>query len=76
MSVLRTNGPLVFYSRDKHESNHQPGLHKGVVIKINSNQRYASTAITNTILREIASRAQVPLQVVYYINYLEKWVGA
>lgn len=47
---------------EKHESNHQPGLHKGVVIKINSNQRYASTAITNTILRELASQAQVPLQ--------------
>jgi len=48
---------------EKHESNHMPGLHKGVVIKINSNQRYASTAITNTILREVARIADVPLQV-------------
>ncbi|KAH3699448.1 aspartyl aminopeptidase-like isoform X2 [Dreissena polymorpha] len=47
---------------DKHESNHQPGLHKGIVVKINSNQRYTSTAITMAILREIAGKAEVPLQ--------------
>ncbi|XP_052803416.1 aspartyl aminopeptidase-like [Mya arenaria] len=47
---------------EKHEGNHQPGLHKGIVVKINSNQRYASTAITNTILREIGRIADVPLQ--------------
>lgn len=47
---------------DKHEGNHQPGLHKGIVVKFNSNQRYASTGITNAILREVAKRADVPLQ--------------
>lgn len=47
---------------DKHEGNHQPGLHKGIVVKINSNQCYASTGITNTILREVAKLANVPLQ--------------
>ena len=62
MKVKYKNGPRMFF-RDKHESCHQPGLHKGVVIKINSNQRYASTAITNTILRQLASMADVPLQV-------------
>ncbi|XP_050407090.1 aspartyl aminopeptidase [Patella vulgata] len=47
---------------EKHESNHQPGFHKGIVIKFNANQCYASTAITSTILREIAKRVNVPLQ--------------
>ncbi|KAL3835783.1 hypothetical protein ACJMK2_021259 [Sinanodonta woodiana] len=47
---------------DKHESNHQVALHKGIVVKINSNQRYASTGITVTILREIANLSKVPLQ--------------
>ena len=33
------------------------------MLKINSNLRYATNAITAAILREIASRADVPLQV-------------
>ncbi|CAL1536040.1 unnamed protein product [Lymnaea stagnalis] len=47
---------------EKHESNHQPELHKGIVIKFNSNQRYATTGITATILRQIAKKVSVPLQ--------------
>lgn len=47
---------------DKHEGNHQPAFHKGIVVKINGNQRYASTGITNTVLREVARMADVPLQ--------------
>jgi len=33
------------------------------VLKYNGNQRYATTAITAAILREVASQAEVPLQV-------------
>lgn len=47
---------------DKHEEQHRPALHKGPVIKFNANNRYATTAITATILREIAKKASVPLQ--------------
>ncbi|KAK7495681.1 hypothetical protein BaRGS_00013128 [Batillaria attramentaria] len=47
---------------EKHESNHQPGFHKGIVIKFNANQRYATTAITTSILREVANRVNIPLQ--------------
>ena len=32
-------------------------------MKINANQRYATTAITSAILRQVAERAKVPLQV-------------
>lgn len=47
---------------EKHDENHRPLLHKGIVIKMNANQRYATTAITTTILREVAKMANVPLQ--------------
>jgi len=47
---------------DKHEECHRPAFEKGVVIKFNANQRYATTAITATILRQIAEKAGVPMQ--------------
>ncbi|XP_070535795.1 aspartyl aminopeptidase-like isoform X2 [Ptychodera flava] len=47
---------------EKHEERHKPSLHKGPVIKINSNQRYATTAVTSSILRVIAEKGNVPLQ--------------
>lgn len=47
---------------EKHEEQHRPALHQGVVIKFNGNQRYATTAITASIIREVASRCHVPLQ--------------
>ncbi|CAL4911053.1 unnamed protein product [Urochloa decumbens] len=49
-------------SKDKHEENHQPKLHGGLVIKHNANQRYATNAVTAFIFREIAERHQLPIQ--------------
>ena len=48
---------------EKHEAKHQPRLHKGPVIKTNANQRYATTAATAMVLRQIAKAHNVPLQV-------------
>eukprot|EP00111_Clytia_hemisphaerica_P018726 TCONS_00055342-protein len=52
----------------KHENNHKPQLHKGIVIKTNANQRYATTAITGSIIRLIAKKCGVPLQDVVVRN--------
>jgi len=48
--------------KGKYEDNHGPMFHKGVVVKINPNQRYATTAVTHAILKQIALKADVPLQ--------------
>ncbi|KAI8322514.1 aspartyl aminopeptidase [Martensiomyces pterosporus] len=47
---------------EKHEDNHRPLLQKGPSIKYNANQRYATTAVTSTILKEIAKKNGIPLQ--------------
>lgn len=44
----------------KHEKNHQPKMNQGMVIKRNANQRYASTAVTGVLIREIARTAKLP----------------
>ncbi|KAI1281246.1 aspartyl aminopeptidase-like protein [Xylaria sp. FL0933] len=46
----------------KYESNHQPEMNKGTVIKINANQRYATNSPGIVLLQEVAKRAGVPLQ--------------
>lgn len=57
--VIRTNET----SREKHDENHQPMMQKGVTIKHNANQRYATTSITAFLLKELARRHSVPIQV-------------
>jgi aspartyl aminopeptidase len=47
----------------KHEKNHQPKMNDGMVIKRNSNQRYATSVMTGVIMREIARKAGLqPIQ--------------
>jgi len=47
---------------DKHDPNHKPSMHQGVVIKHNSNQRYATNSVTSFLLKEIARSNKIPLQ--------------
>lgn len=46
----------------KHESQHAPRMNAGIVIKTNSNQRYATNGITGFFTRELARSAGVPVQ--------------
>jgi aspartyl aminopeptidase len=47
---------------DKHDKNHSPYINKGVVIKVNSNQRYASNTTTISKFMNVADRAGEPYQ--------------
>jgi aspartyl aminopeptidase len=49
---------------DRHEENHQPKLHEGLVIKTNANQRYATNTVTAFLFKEVAKVAGVPTQVI------------
>ena len=44
----------------KHEKNHQPKMNGGMVIKRNSNQRYATNGMTAFLIREVARRSGLP----------------
>uniref|UniRef100_A0A0M3J4Y2 aspartyl aminopeptidase n=1 Tax=Anisakis simplex TaxID=6269 RepID=A0A0M3J4Y2_ANISI len=48
--------------KEKHEDQHRPRFHGGVVVKVNTNQRYATTSRTHAILKQIAHLAECPLQ--------------
>ena len=47
---------------NKHESNHQPKMCDGTVIKTNSNQRYATNMLTGFYIRELARQGGFPIQ--------------
>ncbi len=55
---------------DKHEPNHHIIMNAGVVVKRNSNQRYASDASSEARFRAACTRAGVPVQTYIHRNDL------
>ncbi|XP_061374252.1 probable aspartyl aminopeptidase isoform X2 [Gastrolobium bilobum] len=47
---------------DKHEEHHRPELQKGLVIKHNANQRYATSGITSFLFKEVGKIHNLPTQ--------------
>ena len=47
---------------DKHDTNHGPALNAGPVLKLNANQRYATSGETGAIFRWLCEAEGVPLQ--------------
>ncbi|XP_057515906.1 probable aspartyl aminopeptidase [Amaranthus tricolor] len=47
---------------DKHEENHRPQMQKGLVIKHNANQRYATSGVTAFLFKEVARIHNLPTQ--------------
>jgi aspartyl aminopeptidase len=47
---------------EKHERNHRPQFQRGIVLKTNANQRYASNSLSSLVIKEIARTTDVPVQ--------------
>jgi len=47
---------------EKHQSLHAPRMQAGIVLKTNANQRYTTDTIGASLVREIASKVNVPIQ--------------
>ncbi|CAN6452495.1 unnamed protein product [Victoria cruziana] len=47
---------------EKHEDQHRPVLQKGMVIKHNANQRYATNALTAFLFKQVARMHNLPTQ--------------
>ena len=48
----------------KHEPEHQPLMNAGPVIKVNSNQRYATNSETAALFRRVCERNKLPFQTI------------
>jgi aspartyl aminopeptidase len=47
---------------NRHEERHKPVLGGGPVIKVNAQQRYATSGATAALFRDLCTRAEVPVQ--------------
>ena len=47
---------------EKHQPQHAPKIHHGIVLYTNANQRYMTDTVSTTIVRAIAEKAGVPMQ--------------
>lgn len=59
---------------DKHDARHGPILNRGPVIKVNSNQRYATNSETAAFFKQICTEAEVPCQV--FVNRTDMSCGS
>lgn len=48
---------------ERHEAGHRPVVNQGPAIKLNHNQRYATTAASSALLQRVCAAAGVPWQV-------------
>ncbi len=46
---------------EKHQSNHAVEINKGIVIKTNYNQRYATDLVSSSLIKAVAEKGNVPI---------------
>jgi Aminopeptidase I zinc metalloprotease (M18) len=56
----------------KHESNHAPTLNSGIVIKTNSNQRYATNSLTGFFVVRVCTRT---INRMFFFCWLHNYTG-
>lgn len=47
---------------DKHDPDHQPKIHEGLVLKHNTNQRYATNSVSAALFREVGRKRGITCQ--------------
>lgn len=47
---------------NRHDDNHGPVLNQGPVIKVNANQRYATSSETSALFRQLCAALDIPVQ--------------
>jgi len=52
---------------EKHQPQHHPKIHDGIVIKINANQRYVTDSVSAAILRVLAAQGKEPVPIQDFI---------
>ncbi|PJE80281.1 putative M18 family aminopeptidase 2 [invertebrate metagenome] len=59
---------------DRHEGNHRPSLNKGTVIKVNANQRYATTDETSSLFQWLCRQCNTQAQ--YFVTRTDLACGS
>lgn len=59
---------------DKHEPRHMPVMNRGPVIKVNAQERYATTGFSAAVLRDLCRRAEIPHQ--WFVNRTDLGCGS
>ncbi|EAR90190.1 aspartyl aminopeptidase (macronuclear) [Tetrahymena thermophila SB210] len=47
---------------EKHKENHRIKINEGIGLKINHNQRYTTDSVSASLIKSVASKAQIPIQ--------------
>jgi len=59
---------------NKHDKNHAPIINQGLVVKVNANQRYATSSLTSSIIKALCKQLDIPTQT--FVNRADMSCGS